>query len=171
MEKSISVTGVVVLFQFLHKSVAYSFFFLHWETPRHKVLCSASQQTGCDGLLPTNSSDFSAPEFGKRPVFASNQDLHTSSLAEHRFEFTRVPSCKSSPAPRREEVLHERASVGWVEKRGPLMQPLLTTGSEKDCCCRREEERGRPQAQHGWRLSVATFRCEHTSLTELFHQI
>lgn len=148
VEKPISVTGVVDLLRFLHKSVAYLFIFYIGRPPRHKVLCSASQQTGCDGLLLTNSSDFSAPEFGKRPVFASNQDLHTSSLAELRFEFTRVPSCKSSSAPCREEVLHERASVGWVEKRGPLMQPLLTTGSEKDCRCRREEER-RPQAQHG----------------------
>lgn len=66
-------------------------------------------------VLPTNSSNFSAPEIGKRPVFASNQNLHTSSQAESHFQFTQVPSCKSSLPLQGMEVLHERASVGWVK--------------------------------------------------------
>lgn len=145
-------------------------YFLQFGRPL-SIKCYAVPDTR-EGVIVfcTNSSGFSAPDNGKRPVFASNQDLHTSLQAEPRFQFTRVPSCKSSPALRREEVLHETPSVGWVKNLALWCNPL-ETGNEKDCFGRREEERGHPQAQHGLRLSVSNMLgCKNPSLTERFHQ-
>lgn len=114
-------------------------------------------QKACDSVS-TNSSGFSAPENGKRPVFASNQDLHTSSQAERSFQFTRVPSCKSSSGTVQGGGFAWKDECWLGEKPGPLMQPLRDWIWERLLQQERGRERASPNAtwlrgeclEHGW---------------------
>jgi len=115
----------------------------------------ARHQKECDSLS-TSSSGFSAPENGKRPVFASNQDLHTSSQAEPRFQFTRVPSCKSSPVLRSKECFARKIECWLGEKPGPLMQPRWDWKLRKTAAAGERKREGVPKRNmaYGWDLKT-----------------
>lgn len=96
-------------------------------------------------VLPTNSSNFSAPEIGKRPVFTSNQNLRTSWQAESHFQFTQVPSCESS-LPLRGAGSFTWKSECWLgEKPGPLMQPLWRLEMRKTAAVGERKREGIPK--------------------------
>jgi len=116
----------------------------------------ARHQKECDSLS-TSSSCFSTPENGKRPVFASNQDLHTSSQAEPRFQFTRVPSCKKFSGAAQQGVFFARKIECWLdEKPGPLMQPRRDWKLRKTAAAGERKREGAPKRNMAYGRDLKT---------------